>query len=348
MLGCFVNSVEQAIRAALNKGDASDRAFRRQIYGSASSALERSLAARPFNDEDIAARRKSLLATIRHIESEFLVAVEAELPSSIEVATFSDNRTAALPENSVGQGVKAQAVEAFAQTTPMAGIAVPQVRELKTKKPLTTKEQRKQKNWLSYAFNGLFFIIVAVGGYWIYLQGQQVYFEATTPNLSGQKPVLAEPTVENVSDTNNWIEVFSARDTDLLSLESGSDVEILSRGGISYVKMMGNGTTEVAIKIGAGLVQTFAGKRVLFNIKARSLSNAPVDIGARCDFGAETKCDRKRFKIGSEFTEYMFAVDVSASARGDGSLQIAPDLAAAGGAIEVETIHATIIDLDAG
>ena len=87
-----MNAVEQAIRAALDKGDASEQTFRRRIYGSASAALERSLAARPYTEAEITLRRTSLLATIKHIESEFLIAVEREVqaPASLPSVVSND------------------------------------------------------------------------------------------------------------------------------------------------------------------------------------------------------------------------------------------------------------------
>ena len=73
-----MNSVEQAIRAALAKGNVNDPAFRQRIYGSASAALERSLTSRPFLEPEILSRRHGLAATIEHIEAEFVVASTPE------------------------------------------------------------------------------------------------------------------------------------------------------------------------------------------------------------------------------------------------------------------------------
>jgi hypothetical protein len=100
-----VNSVEQAIRAALAKGDASDQAFRRRIYGSASAALERSLTTRAYTDAEVAVRRKSLLSNIRTIESEFLIAVEADVTvEPVPVVEHStDKRTANVLDELAGK-----------------------------------------------------------------------------------------------------------------------------------------------------------------------------------------------------------------------------------------------------
>jgi hypothetical protein len=330
-----VNSVEQAIRAALSKGDAGDQAFRRRIYGSASAALERSLSARAYTEAEIAVRRKSLLSTIRIIESEFLIAVEVDVPEVPAVVQPAEPRTAKVLDELTSQPAN-NAVEA------------PQTRERMAAKPVKIPAQRKNRPWFKYALNGGFLLVLVLGGFWGYRQGTRIYAEATTPGQVNQKPLLAENAESIGSEAKDWIQVFSARDTDLLSPAQGAKAEITSRDGNNYVVMTGDGTNEVAIKIGAGLMQTFAGKRVLFNYKARSVNGAILETGMHCAFGEDTICERKRFKIGPQTAEYMFAVTVGASVRGDGALLIAPDLTGGGGAVEIENIRATIVEPDAG
>ena len=335
ILGRLVNSVEQAIRAALSKGDAGDPAFRRRIYGSASAALERSLSARAYTEVEIAERRKGLLSNIRTIESEFLIAVEEPASVLPDVAQRTDLRTANVLNEQAGQHTN-NAVE------------TPYRRERQTGKPVKIAAPKKSRPWVKYALNGAFLLALIFGGFWAYSAGMRIYAEATTSSPSSQKPLLAENANTPDAETKDWIQVFSARDTDLLSPAQGAKAEITSRDGNNYVVMTGDGTNEVSIKIGSGLVQTFAGKRVLFNIKARSVNNATLETGTHCVFGDDTKCERKRFKIGPLSAEYMFVVTLSRSATGDGALLFAPDLTGDGGAVEIENIRATIVEPDAG
>jgi len=67
--------IEQAIRSALEKGDADDRAFREKVYRSAFAALERALQGNPDLAPEIAGKRRSdLQAKIAEIETEFIPA----------------------------------------------------------------------------------------------------------------------------------------------------------------------------------------------------------------------------------------------------------------------------------
>ncbi|MEP5977130.1 MAG: hypothetical protein ABJ299_10165, partial [Nitratireductor sp.] len=71
-----MNPIEKAIRNALDKGDAGDRAFREKVYRSVHAALERTLQANPGVTPDILRQRRQALKTaISAIESEFIPAV---------------------------------------------------------------------------------------------------------------------------------------------------------------------------------------------------------------------------------------------------------------------------------
>ncbi|MER9299345.1 hypothetical protein NKI38_23030 [Mesorhizobium sp. M0621] len=71
-----MDAIEKAIRNALEKGNAEDRAFRERVYRAAFSALDRALKANPDVTVELAIkRRKAIQAKIAEIESEFLPAV---------------------------------------------------------------------------------------------------------------------------------------------------------------------------------------------------------------------------------------------------------------------------------
>ena len=73
-----MDPVEKAIRNALEKGNAEDRAFREKVYRSAFAALERATASQPeLTVENAIRRRQSLQAKITSIESEYLPAAPA-------------------------------------------------------------------------------------------------------------------------------------------------------------------------------------------------------------------------------------------------------------------------------
>ncbi|MBZ9744019.1 hypothetical protein LB516_02015 [Mesorhizobium sp. CO1-1-7] len=76
-----MDAIEKAIRNALEKGNAEDRAFRERVYRSAFAALDRALQANPGVTVEVAIkRRKAIQAKITEIESEYLPAVPGVAP----------------------------------------------------------------------------------------------------------------------------------------------------------------------------------------------------------------------------------------------------------------------------
>ncbi|MEP6566994.1 MAG: hypothetical protein ABJB10_17820, partial [Mesorhizobium sp.] len=94
-----MDAIEKAIRNALEKGNAEDRAFREKVYRSAFAALDRVLQANPgVTVEAAIKRRKAVQAKIAEIESEFLPAVAGVAPQAedavaapaVELATSAE------------------------------------------------------------------------------------------------------------------------------------------------------------------------------------------------------------------------------------------------------------------
>ncbi|MBZ9708744.1 hypothetical protein LB543_18660 [Mesorhizobium sp. ESP7-2] len=76
-----MDAIEKAIRNALEKGNAENRAFRERVYRSAFAALDRALQANPGVTVEVAIkRRKAIQAKITEIESEYLPAVPGVAP----------------------------------------------------------------------------------------------------------------------------------------------------------------------------------------------------------------------------------------------------------------------------
>ncbi|TPJ63632.1 hypothetical protein [Mesorhizobium sp. B2-6-1] len=78
-----MDAIEKAIRNALERGNAEDRAYREKVYRSAFAALDRALQANPGVTVEVAIkRRKAIQAKITEIESEFLPAVPDVAPQA--------------------------------------------------------------------------------------------------------------------------------------------------------------------------------------------------------------------------------------------------------------------------
>ncbi|MBZ9992408.1 hypothetical protein [Mesorhizobium sp. BH1-1-4] len=111
-----MDAIEKAIRNALEKGNAEDRAFRERVYRSAFAALDRALQANPGVTVEVAIkRRKAIQEKITEIESEFLPAVPGVAPR-IDAIDAPAAETAAGAAPAVEAGPKAPSVPSPAVT----------------------------------------------------------------------------------------------------------------------------------------------------------------------------------------------------------------------------------------
>ncbi|TPL91184.1 hypothetical protein FJ948_17120 [Mesorhizobium sp. B2-3-12] len=114
--GSRLDAIEKAIRNALEKGNAEDRAFRERVYRSAFAALDRALQANPGVTVEVAIkRRKAIQEKITEIESEFLPAVPGVAPR-IDAIDAPAAETAAGAAPAVEAGPKAPSVPSPAVT----------------------------------------------------------------------------------------------------------------------------------------------------------------------------------------------------------------------------------------
>lgn len=115
-----MDPVEKAIRNALEKGNAEDRAFREKVYRSAFAALERATASQPELTVEMAIkRRQSLQAKITGIESEYLPAAPALPVHPGEVPAVSlDEQQAPSEHIADAPAIEAPSIEANAGAAP--------------------------------------------------------------------------------------------------------------------------------------------------------------------------------------------------------------------------------------
>ncbi len=134
-----MDAIETAIRAALAKGDADDRAFREKVYRSVFAALERNIAATAGLAPEAAQRRRDALkARITDIEQEFIPAVEIDRPRpadrapapAVDPRLGSGTAPAVDPLGGPRRAAPAPAVEVGPRpaAAPVPGIPVPDAR----------------------------------------------------------------------------------------------------------------------------------------------------------------------------------------------------------------------------
>lgn len=313
-----MDPVEKAIRNALEKGNAEDRAFREKVYRSAFAALERATASQPqLTVEQAIKRRQSLQAKITSIESEYLPAAPAlpvhpdEVPS---ISLESDEGQGSAPSveaPTAAVGGAEEAAPSVALDTEPAPSAEPPPVDLGTPDaapplagdipPAATvapdRGERRARRRRPLA--AIFMIVtlacaVAIGGWWAYQTG--LLNLPSAPDIPTPPQIVEEEEFDPAEETplqpgepgtaepgggqelRNWITVFSPGDASAVNAPSGATAEVSEDESGEYIRIR-SGTTGAAVVFDVG-------QGILERIAGKK---AVFDISARAEEGTQTQ-----------------------------------------------------------
>ena len=342
-----MDAIEKAIRNALEKGNAEDRAFRERVYRSAFAALDRALQANPGVTVEVAIkRRKAIQEKITEIESEFLPAVPDSAPQ-IE-APVAGAGTGAAPEIEIGQktpsptGVVngppasdaprsrvlpvvpdimpdatlpgAPAIDMSAPAAPGAAAEVAPDRD----------ERRIRGRRLPLTAIFLTVTLLAAIGIGVFFALQTGVFKSAAQLNTA--PPEAPPTVEDDDFTpadganapakpgapdqsRAWINVFSPADPTHVAAPSDAKAEVMKDDSGPLLRIQsGPSGSAIAFDVGQGVLEKLAGKHAVFDIIARAEDGKDTQISVDCNFGDLGDCGRKRYAVGQQRNEYLFDV----------------------------------------
>lgn len=370
-----MDSIERAIRGALDKGDADDRAFREKVYRSVFAALERNIAANPALDADAAQRRRELLkARITEIEQEFVPAVEAEpaaapatsapavapaieasargprvaMPGERREPSFGDYEPAVEPE---GHPVREEAPDFGDRATETDFAGAPEMdREVLAGRELP--EQRARRGALLFVAVALL-AAIAIGGWlatelglvnWQRVAQQQPpasegeNFDPDTPH-----PALGPGTADASRD---WVTVFSPADPVSVVAPADARADIMDDEGTAFIRIRSGAAGQaVLFDVGQGMLERLAGHRAVFNVVARAVDDHETQISIDCNFGELGDCGRRRYMVGAGRGDYLFDIELPDAQPGAaGSIAIVSDVDGAGKAIDIFEIKVSIGD----
>lgn len=316
-----MDPVEKAIRNALQKGNAQDRAYRERVYGSARAALQRTLDANSSVTSEVAERRRrALSARIAQIESEFVPALATE-PS--QAAPPPDNAPEAPPrepvmEPSIGPLRAEPPMEEGAWAASFPGIdPADRAERSRLNAPPTVRRParatKKRSGSLAARLTGLvlFLVLAAALGYgaWFALQSGLIGGSPQTVDPGETEPAVEEAATapsETPDDDENWINVFRPTDLTQVSAPPDGGAESMEREGEQLVRVDSGASGAVSFEIGQGVLEQIAGRRATFNIIARAQDEDEAQISVGCDFNVLGDCGRRRFQIGPSRQDLLF------------------------------------------
>lgn len=380
--GTRLDAIEKAIRNALEKGNAEDRAFRERVYRSAFAALDRALQANPGVTVEVAIkRRKAIQAKITEIESEFLPAVPDVGPQgdapAVELGAdpapaVETGRQASSPDVVVDEPVHSAAdaprsrvlpvvpdimPEATLPDAPAIDMSVPASAGATTEVAPDRDERRIRGRRLPLTAIFLTVTLLAAVGIGLFFAVQTGVFK-TSAQLDTAPP-QAPPTVEDddftpadggpakpgaADQARDWINVFSPADASHVSAPSDARAEVMKDDTGSFLRIRsGASGSAISFDVGQGVLEKLAGKHAVFDIIARSEEGKETQISVDCNFGELGDCGRKRYAVGQQQNEYLFDVQFPDKRPGSaGTIAINSDFDKQGKAADIYEIRVSI------
>lgn len=372
-----LDSIEKAIRNALDKGNAQDRAFREKVYRSAFGALQRTLDANPNVTPQIAEhRRRALSSRIEQIESEFVPALEPDAPlmapsrnAAPEVRAATTARDSHAPDADAREPVMEPSPHASPEREPTLERAAsaddfPGIDPLDRERHRPLNEPRRSRrqpgrtdkpkgSWATRLTGLVLFLVLAAAigyGAWFAVQsgligdtGPSSAQQAADDDAGDADSVVTGPAPTGmVEDIADWINVFRPSELAQVSAPDGS-AESMEREGEQLVRVRSGTGGVVSFEIGQGILEQIAGRHATFNIVARAEDGADTQISVGCDFGELGNCGRRRFQVGQTRQDFLFELGMpDGQPGGAGRITINTDIEGEDRAVDIYAIRVSI------
>jgi hypothetical protein len=357
-----LDPIETAIRNALQKGDAGNRAFRERVYRSAFNALHRVLEESSITPAEAAAKRDNLKARIAAIESEFAPAASAR--NDPPLAEGSDLRDGSA--SSPAPDIRAERRENAERHSPSPEIdpgiepdasgspVYPDLDASSNEGPRPPVKRRSSGHRRSFAtpLAALVFLALIVGAGWWALQGSLLptdehrgapgWHPPQTLEEEGTGGAAEAPKKEGQADAEQrWITIFTPDDATTATAGAGAQASVMQEGDAKFLRIVsGAQNGEVTFDVGKGILEQIAGKHALFDIVARAQEGKDTQMSVTCDFGALGACERKRYEVGNQRDDFLFEMEMqNASPAGAGKISIVSDIDKQGKAVDIYEIR---------
>lgn len=326
-----MDPIEKAIRAALEKGDQGNAAFRRRIYDSANAALLRSLSTKlELDDTSKQARLNRLSKIVTSIETEFT-------PASSVVpeyrAPIVKTRTAPVSEPTYTSDQNTN-YDAPALDPRASGIRS-SAQENDFDEPNTSIWRRLALVLVTIAI----MVLLVLFGWTAWNSGAFDNSASTAaPDASAGPARLGS----NLAADENWITVFEPTDVASVQVSDGLTAELQGAGAEAKLMIISddkNSQSEASFEVGRGILETLRGKKVIFNIRAKTIDGANSQIAVTCSLAGLGDCQRLRFRLDGQLTENLVALQLADVApEASGTLILAPNIDKTGNPVELISI----------
>lgn len=368
-----MDPIETAIRNALKKGDAEDKAFRARVYRSAYSALHRVLEeGENITPAEAAKRRDNLKARIAEIESEYIPAslepefahlapengnglhdirvepeVDPALSPSIAPELGAQRRETPDTESGLSPEPELRVENDAGPAGSDPDFVAPRrdVERPARQQRATGRKRRSFPTWLA----ALIVLVIIVAGGWYFLQDSALlggpektgWHPPQTLEQESSDGSAEAPKKEGQADAEQkWITIFTPDDPTTVGA-AGSQAGVMQEGDAKFLRMISAPQSGgVTFDVGQGVLEQIAGKHALFDVVARAQEGKDTQMSVSCDFGTLGTCERKRYEVRNQRNDFLFEMDVpNARPGGAGKISIVSDIGAQGKPVDIYEIR---------
>lgn len=370
---------EALIKQALNTQNSADPIVREKIYNSSRNALRRMLEKAPNQTaEGINAHMRNLEQTIIKIETGYdTQQAVAQKPAPVEpAAQISEPTPSLIAEPRVQAPPQPQSADA-SLVSPEPTVQAPQpavepepllaqsfeepqyvgvdepYESVEVPPPLDDRPQYKRSNpFLRRIWWVLFIVAGLLVALWL--------LYALSAKLGGGiassgKSVATQQSTQVRRDENStYITLLSADERGALLTEGRGTAEIVTELNAQLLRIQSirqNVSSDIAdpilLELQPGVLKQISGKDITVEIRAKSGGSNPATFSVECNFAGQSSCGRKRFRVGIQPEDIIFALNINKDViNGNSFLAINTDVAstadATGAGDVVDLVYARI------
>lgn len=332
-----MDPIEKAIRAALEKGDQGDAGFRRRIYDAAHVALSRSVSAKiEMGDHAKRARFMRLSSIVAVIETEFSPATAPmDTPVLPDMASY---RPPLQP-----RAATSRVEPDYGRADPREVGAVSSDNGNADAGYFEEPQPSILRKLALISVTIAILVLLVLFGWTAWNSGlfSSAGVKSAGPGHVATQDESAGPAQLSNTMTypDNWITVFEPTDVASVQVSEGLTAELKGAGEGAVLKIMTDGKSnqaDASFEIGRGILETLRGKKVIFNIKAKTTEGAAAQIAVTCSLAGLGECQRLRFRLDGQLTENLIAVQLADVApEASGTFVLTPNIDKGGNPVEL-------------
>jgi hypothetical protein len=139
-----------------------------------------------------------------------------------------------------------------------------------------------------------------------------------------------------------WITLFEPTEASNVQVSNGLIAEYHNNQGDAYLSLLNSGTQKgvATFDVGKGILETLRGKKVIFDIQAKTIDGVASQMSVSCILANVGNCKRTQFKFEGQTIDNLLSVQLNDQMPSTaGQLNIMPDVGNAKNPIKIFSVR---------